>query len=129
MLAFVYGFGLALYWSTQYSALVMLLPPDKMGKFTGLFSACKNITCAFGPTLYAAIAQASNNHRLAIFVSLVPFFVLALIPLYFTDFERGAADARRKSAPALPTMLKPASAPAPDILKPASTDDTVGARA
>jgi MFS-type transporter involved in bile tolerance (Atg22 family) len=116
LLAFVYGFVLALYWSTQYSALVLLLPPEKMGKYTGLFSACKNVTCAFGPTMYAAIAQASNNQRLAIFTSLVPFFALALFPLCATDFQRGAEDARRaaKGAPELPNMLHADSTPKED---------------
>jgi MFS family permease len=86
----VYGLIFGFYWTCQYAALVQLLPKHKMGKYTGLFPAAKNIANAFGPTIYAVIAQWQNNQMLAISLSIVPFSLLSLVPLALTDFAAGA---------------------------------------
>ena len=40
-------------------------PRHKMGKYTGLFPALKNVANAFGPMIYAGIAQTYNDQRFA----------------------------------------------------------------
>jgi len=92
----VYGLLIGLYWSTQHSALVQLLPRHRLGKYTGLFSALKTVTNAFGPSVYAGIAQWQNSHLMALTFSIVPFMFLSLIPLYLTDFARGTAQAQEE---------------------------------
>jgi hypothetical protein len=81
-----YGVFLGFYWTTQYAALVQLLPSHKIGKFTGVFPALKNLVSVIGPIVYAAIVQRTNDHRIALPISIVPSFALSLVPLRMIDF-------------------------------------------
>ena len=92
----IYGVLIGFYSTCQYSALVQLLPKHKIGKYTGLFPALKNIANSFGPTIYAGIAQRTNNQMMALSLSIVPFTFLSLIPLFLTDFAAGARQVQQE---------------------------------
>jgi hypothetical protein len=56
----------------------------------------KNIANSFGPTIYAGIAQRTNNQMMALSLSIVPFTFLSLIPLFLTDFAAGARQVQQE---------------------------------
>jgi MFS-type transporter involved in bile tolerance (Atg22 family) len=84
-----YGVLLGFFWSTQYSAVVQLLPKSKIGKFTGIFPSLKSLVQVSGTAIYALVIQLYNDPKLALFLSIVPTSVISLVPLHMIDFERG----------------------------------------
>ena len=65
-----------------------MIPADSSAEFYGFYTVFSKFSAIWGPSVFALITQWTGSSRLAI-LSLVSFFVLGLVLLYFVD-ERKA---------------------------------------
>lgn len=75
-----------------------MVPYGQAGQYSGIYNSVNTIFTAFGPLIYSAIVQHTNNHHLAWLLTCLPPSCISLLTLvFFVDFEKGKADANRES--------------------------------
>jgi len=71
-----------------------MIPPGKEASFFGLYEVSERGTSWMGPLLFSIVIARTGSYRLAL-LSLIFFFVVGLIVLWFTDTDRGIREAAR----------------------------------
>jgi len=70
-----------------------LIPEGKEASFFGLYEVSERGTSWMGPLLFSIVIARTGSYRLAL-LSLIFFFVVGLIVLWFTDTDRGVREAQ-----------------------------------
>lgn len=70
-----------------------MIPAGKEASFFGLYEVSERGTSWMGPLLFSIVIARTGSYRLAL-LSLIFFFVVGLIVLWFTDTDRGIREAR-----------------------------------
>jgi len=71
-----------------------MIPAGKEAAFFGLYEVSERGTSWMGPLLFSIVIARTGSYRLAL-LSLIFFFVVGLIVLWFTDTDRGVREAAR----------------------------------
>ena len=71
-----------------------MIPTGKEASFFGLYEVSERGTSWMGPLLFSIVIARTGSYRLAL-LSLIFFFVVGLIVLWFTDTDRGIREAAR----------------------------------
>ena len=71
-----------------------MIPQGKEASFFGLYEVSERGTSWMGPLLFSIVIARTGSYRLAL-LSLIFFFVVGLIVLWFTDTDRGIREAAR----------------------------------
>lgn len=79
------------------SLFATLIPRQKAGEFFGFFSVFEKFAGIFGPAIFAVMIYLTGSSREAI-LSIIGFFIVGGILLYFVDIEEGRAQARQAEA-------------------------------
>ena len=74
-----------------------MIPPGKEASFFGLYEVSERGTSWMGPLLFSIVIARTGSYRLAL-LSLIFFFVVGLIVLWFTDTDRGVREAAQIEA-------------------------------
>ena len=106
------GVALSWYFSIGWNCFCMLIPPGQGGHYSGVYSCITTIFSIFGPLIYSAVVEATNNHQVAWAVTCVPSTVIAFALLCWIDFDKGKRDANFELRAAATTTVKPATASA-----------------
>src|SRR5215510_1791219 len=69
-----------------------MIPVGKEASFFGLYEVSERGTSWMGPLLFSIVIARTGSYRLAL-LSLIFFFVVGLIVLWFTDTDRGVREA------------------------------------
>jgi UMF1 family MFS transporter len=69
-----------------------LIPDGKEAAFFGLYEVSERGTSWMGPLLFSIVIARTGSYRQAL-LSLIVFFVVGLIGLWFTDTDRGVHEA------------------------------------
>jgi UMF1 family MFS transporter len=69
-----------------------MIPAGKEASFFGLYEVSERGTSWMGPLLFSIVIARTGSYRLAL-LSLIFFFVVGLIVLWFTDTDRGIREA------------------------------------
>ena len=97
------------------SMFARMVPRHKSGEFFGFFSVFNRFGGIMGTGVFALMALLVNQSRYAI-LSLITFFIVGAILLWFVDVEKGERAARANEPAPVPTDPQPippiASAPA-----------------
>ena len=64
----------------------------------------------FGPLIYSAVVQATNNHQISWLVTCMPPCLVALAIILCCDFEKGRRDANRDVTDLAPKIETPTTA-------------------
>ena len=70
------------------------MPPNQKAEFVGLYSFASYIFRWVPPLVYAAIIEVTNDQMIA-FLSITIYMVVALVLLFFINFEKGEEEATR----------------------------------
>ena len=70
-----------------------MIPAGKEASFFGLYEVSERGTSWMGPLLFSIVIARTGSYRLAL-LSLIFFFVIGLIVLWFTDTDRGIREAQ-----------------------------------
>jgi UMF1 family MFS transporter len=70
-----------------------MIPAGKEAAFFGLYEVSERGTSWMGPLLFSLVVSRTGSYRLAL-LSLIFFFVVGLIVLWFTDTDRGIREAQ-----------------------------------
>ena len=70
-----------------------MIPVGKEASFFGLYEVSERGTSWMGPLLFSIVIARTGSYRLAL-LSLIFFFVVGLIVLWFTDTDRGIREAQ-----------------------------------
>ncbi|HEX2091937.1 MAG TPA: MFS transporter [Longimicrobiaceae bacterium] len=92
------------------SLFASMIPRYQSGEFFGLFSVFEKFAGIFGPLLFALTIQLTGESRNAI-LSVIAFFAVGGVMLYFVDVEEGQRAARAAEAAARPVDDAPRSSP------------------
>lgn len=76
------------------SLFARMIPEGKEASFFGLYEVSERGTSWMGPLLFSIVIARTGSYRLAL-LSLIFFFVVGLIVLWFTDTDRGIREAAR----------------------------------
>ena len=76
------------------SLFARMIPAGKEASFFGLYEVSERGTSWMGPLLFSIVIARTGSYRLAL-LSLIFFFVVGLIVLWFTDTDRGIREAAR----------------------------------
>ncbi|HEX3253891.1 MAG TPA: MFS transporter [Pyrinomonadaceae bacterium] len=79
------------------SLFARMIPAGKEASFFGLYEVSERGTSWMGPLLFSVVIARTGSYRLAL-LSLIFFFVVGLIVLWFTDTDRGIREAARIEA-------------------------------
>lgn len=71
-----------------------MIPAGKEASFFGLYEVSERGTSWMGPLLFSIVIARTGSYRLAL-LSLIFFFVVGLIVLWFTDTDRGIREAQK----------------------------------
>jgi UMF1 family MFS transporter len=71
-----------------------MIPAGKEASFFGLYEVSDRGTSWMGPLLFSIVIARTSSYRLAL-LSLIFFFVVGLIVLWFTDTDRGIREAQK----------------------------------
>jgi len=71
-----------------------MIPSGKEASFFGLYEVSERGTSWMGPLLFSIVIARTGSYRLAL-LSLIFFFVVGLIVLWFTDTDRGIREAAK----------------------------------
>lgn len=74
------------------SLFSLMIPAGREASFFGLYELSDRGISWLGPLLFGVIAAATNSYRQAL-LSLIVFFMLNIIILYFTDTDRAIHEA------------------------------------
>ena len=74
-----------------------MIPEGKEAAFFGLYEVSERGTSWMGPLLFSIVIARTGSYRLAL-LSLIFFFVVGLIVLWFTDTDRGIREANQIEA-------------------------------
>lgn len=74
------------------SLFARMIPAGKEASFFGLYEVSERGTSWMGPLLFSIVIARTGSYRLAL-LSLIFFFVVGLIVLWFTDTDRGVREA------------------------------------
>ena len=74
------------------SLFARMIPAGKEASFFGLYEVSDRGTSWMGPLLFSIVIARTGSYRLAL-LSLIFFFVVGLIVLWFTDTDRGVREA------------------------------------
>lgn len=88
------------------SLFASIIPRYKSGEFFGFFSVFSKFSGIFGSLLFAYVISATGSMRPAI-LSVITFFIVGALLLYFVDEEEGQRAAREAEAATRP--LEPAT--------------------
>jgi MFS transporter, UMF1 family len=83
--------------SASRTLLAKLVPEQKHTEFFGLFAFSGKLSSLLGPLAYGTIVGATGDHRLAM-SSIILFFGVGLVLLWFVREEEGIAHARKLEA-------------------------------
>jgi MFS transporter, UMF1 family len=83
--------------SASRSLLSKLVPEHKHAEFFGLFAFSGKLSSLLGPLAYGTIVGMTGDHRLAM-SSIILFFIVGLILLWFVREDEGIAHARELEA-------------------------------
>ena len=75
------------------SLFARMIPVGKEASFFGLYEVSERGTSWMGPLLFSIVIARTGSYRLAL-LSLIFFFVVGLIVLWFTDTDRGIREAQ-----------------------------------
>jgi len=75
------------------SLFALLIPQHKSGEFFGFFSVFSRFAATFGPLVFGVVVGLTGSGRSAI-LSIIAFFVVGGVILYFVDVEEGERVAR-----------------------------------
>lgn len=76
------------------SLYARMIPEGSEASFFGLYEVSERGTSWMGPLLFSIVIARTGSYRQAL-LSLIFFFVVGLIILFFTDTERGVREARQ----------------------------------
>jgi len=76
------------------SLFARMIPAGKEASFFGLYEVSERGTSWMGPLLFSIVIARTGSYRLAL-LSLIFFFVVGLIVLWFTDTDRAIREAAR----------------------------------
>ena len=71
-----------------------MLPRDKTAEFFGFYGMSSKFAGIVGPLVFALVSQATGSSRLSI-ISLILFFTVGGVLLWFVDVEKGISQARQ----------------------------------
>ncbi|MGM0602690.1 MAG: MFS transporter [Bacillota bacterium] len=71
-----------------------MIPRDKSAEFFGFFGVSSKFAAVVGPTVFAAVSQATGSGRNGI-LAVALFFILGMIMLSAVDVEKGRKEARQ----------------------------------
>ena len=83
------------FYSIGWASFIVLIPPEKVGAYNGIFSFCNAIPQPFAYLLYLSIVQATNSHRLAWLLTTTPFCAVALVLMMTVSVAKGKREAGR----------------------------------
>lgn len=75
------------------SLFALLIPQHKSGEFFGFFSVFSRFAATFGPLVFGIVTGLTGSGRSAI-LSIIAFFIVGGVILYFVDVEEGVRVAR-----------------------------------
>jgi MFS transporter, UMF1 family len=75
------------------SLFARMIPEGKEAAFFGLYEVSERGTSWMGPLLFSVVIARTGSYRQAL-LSLIVFFVVGLIGLWFTDTDRGVREAQ-----------------------------------
>ena len=90
----VFAIALSWYFALGYQAFASLIPIGHSMEYTGIFNLFGAMSGWIEPAVYAVIYQVTNSQRIAM-LSLTFWNILAVVALYFIDFEQGKLDAKK----------------------------------
>jgi len=76
------------------SFMAQISPPNREAEFFGFYVLSGKFASMFGPLLFGLISAATGSQRLAV-LSLLPFFVVGLLLMFWIDETRARADSRQ----------------------------------
>ena len=94
------SFALSWYYSNGWPSFIILTPPNQPAQYIGLHTFASNVFFWAEPTIYVAIVQATNNHRLA-FASMVVWALLGLLLVITVNFEKGKRECGQAASKAV----------------------------
>lgn len=83
--------------SASRSLLARMVPDQKQAEFFGLFAFSGKLSSLLGPLVYAAVVGATGDHKLAM-SSIIAFFVIGFVMMFFVRERRGIEIAERLQA-------------------------------
>jgi UMF1 family MFS transporter len=86
--------------SASRSLLGRFVPDDKEAEFYGFFAFSGKATAFLGPSIYGAVVDQTDSHRLAMTVTIV-FFIIGALLLFRVDEREGIATSGRHADNAL----------------------------
>jgi len=98
--------GLSWYYSLGWPVFVTMCPKEKVQLYSSYLNAVNIGFSWIGSTTYAAIVQATNNHRLA-WASMCGFNIVGCLILLTVNFDKARRDAGNELADGKPTTVSP----------------------
>jgi UMF1 family MFS transporter len=95
-LAFVVGFILGGVQALSRSLYGSMIPEEASAEFYGFFSVFSKFSAIWGPLIFAVISSATGSGRPAI-ASLIAFFILGMVLLWFVNVDEARASRSRWS--------------------------------
>ena len=87
--------ALVWFYSIFWPTFCTMIPYGHSGEYAGIYYSINNIFSVFGPLIYTAVVQGTNDHRLAWFFTCMPACIVSLLIICLTDFEKGKQQAQR----------------------------------
>ncbi|TGB05319.1 MFS transporter [Halobacillus salinus] len=75
-----------------------MVPADRHAEFFGFYGISAKFSAIFGPFAFALVGQMTGSSRLGI-LSLVFFFIVGIILLWFVDVDKGVEEAKQTTDP------------------------------
>lgn len=75
-----------------------MVPNDRHAEFFGFYGISAKFSAIFGPFAFALVGQLTGSSRFGI-LSLVLFFIVGIILLWFVDIDKGVEEAKQTTDP------------------------------
>jgi len=92
----VVGFILGGVQALSRSLYGSMIPEEASAEFYGFFSVFSKFSAIWGPLIFAVISSATGSGRPAI-LSIIGFFILGMVLLWFVDVDEARASRSRWS--------------------------------